>query len=167
MVRISYVPNRETYRNHYGAGGGIPGVFKGDIYQDGYGIGGVIASLFRRVLPVIASTAKSAGKTLLRSGARVLSDVVSGERDLKSSLREHGIEGLKSIVTDIVKPRQKRPTSASSLVALPRKRFRKPNQPPRTTKRAIHPRRQRRRRQNRQQNNRTIGRTSQDIFDKR
>ncbi len=103
MRRVPYIPDGEAYRRHYGAGG-IPGVFRGEVRQDGHGLGGLLSSLFRKVAPLLASTAKTAGKALLRSGAQVLSDVVSGDRDLKSSLKQRGIEGLRTIVSDIVKP---------------------------------------------------------------
>ena len=88
--RIPYIPNRSLYKDYYRAsgGGGLP-VFRG-IHQDGSGL---LGNIFRFAMPLV----KSAGKTLLKSGAEALSDVVSGEKDIKSALKERGLQGLQQV----------------------------------------------------------------------
>lgn len=95
--RAPYVPNREMYLNHYRqrGSGGLP-VFKG-VYQDGSGL---LTNFFRAVLPILRSTAASAGKTILSTGAKTLSDIVSG-KSVKRAVTERGIEGLKDIGRDV------------------------------------------------------------------
>ena len=97
--RVPYTPNVNAYHQHYG--GGIGPVFKGDIYQDGYGLGGIFGSLFRKVVPILKSTAMTAGKTLLKSGADALGDVISGEKDIMSAIKDRGKEGLKQVGSDV------------------------------------------------------------------
>ena len=83
------------YRHDYGHG--LP-VFSGDLHQHGHGIGSFFASLFRKVMPLVSktvvpifkNTAKSAGKSLLRTGTKVLSDVVLDDVNLKESVRRRG-----------------------------------------------------------------------------
>lgn len=89
--RVPYVVNPDLYRDYY-RGSGLP-VFKGS-YQDGSGL---LSSIARFALPLLKGFAKSAGKTFLRSGAQALSDVVSGEKDIKTALRQRGLESLKQI----------------------------------------------------------------------
>ncbi len=105
--RVPYIPNGDAYRAHYGAGSGIGDVFKGDAYQDGYGLGGVLASLFRKAMPILTTAAKTVGKNLLRSGANVVSDIVSGKQDLGSSLKRRGIESLQNVVKDVIGQNQR------------------------------------------------------------
>ena len=103
MTRVPYVPNPELYRVHYGHG--LP-VFVGDVQQDGYGLGGFLSSLFRKVMPIVSKTivpalkrtAKSAGKSLLKTGTRVLSDVVLEDKEFKESLKHRGKEGLNDFI---------------------------------------------------------------------
>ena len=79
---VPYVADPFLYRQHYG--GAIP-VLRGTVHQDGYGLGSLFGSVLRSVLPALKSTAVSAGKTLLRSGAQAMGDIVSGERSVKDS----------------------------------------------------------------------------------
>jgi len=95
----TFVPDRRAYHRHYG--GALP-VFRGTVYQEGYGLGNIFGSLFRSVLPILKTTAASAGKTLLRSGAQALGDIVSGERDVASALKHHSMEGLKNVGKDVL-----------------------------------------------------------------
>ena len=97
--RVPYTPNVNANHQHYG--GGIDRVFKGDIYQDGYGLGGIFGSLFRKVVPILKRTAMSAGKTLLKSGADALGDVISGEKGIMSAIKDRGKEGLKQVGSDV------------------------------------------------------------------
>lgn len=92
--RVTFVPNPSLYLRHYG--GGIP-VFRGTVYQEGYGLGSLFGSLFRSVIPTLKTTALSAGKTLLQSGADVVGDIVEGRRGFKDAVKHRGIQGLKTI----------------------------------------------------------------------
>lgn len=96
-TRVPYVPNRDLYLQHYRqTGGGNLPVFKG-VYQDGSGL---LGDIFRAALPMLRSSALSAGKTLLSSGAKALSDIVSG-RNVKKAVTDRGLEGLKEIGRDV------------------------------------------------------------------
>ena len=95
---VPYVADPLLYRQHYG--GAIP-VFRGTIYQEGYGLGSLFGSVLRSVLPALKSTAISAGKTLLRSGAQAVGDVLSGERNVKEAIRKRGMSGLKTVRKNI------------------------------------------------------------------
>lgn len=102
-MRTPYVPNTQAYLQHYG---GLP-TFRGDLFQDGHGLGSLFGSLVRKVVPLftrhVAPTLKSAGKTFLKSGAEALTDVITGERDLKTAFQERGREGLRNVGKDLVK----------------------------------------------------------------
>lgn len=89
--RVPYVADPDIYKEYY-SGSGLP-IFRGT-YQDGSGL---FSSIGKFAFPLLKNFAKSAGKTLLRSGAQALSDVVSGESDIKSVLRQRGLESLKEI----------------------------------------------------------------------
>ena len=103
MRRVPYIPNSSLYRRHYGHG--LP-VFSGDLHQQGYGIGSFFASLFRKVMPLVSktvvpilkNTAKSAGKSLLRTGTKVLSDVVLDNTNIKESIKRRGKEGFNEFI---------------------------------------------------------------------
>lgn len=101
-MRTPYVPNTDAYIQHYG---GLP-TFRGDLFQDGHGLGSLFGSLARKVVPLfskyVAPTLKTAGKTLLKSSAEAISDVISGERDFKTAFRERGKEGLKNVGKQVV-----------------------------------------------------------------
>ena len=43
----------------------------------------------------------TAGKTLLKSGADALGDVISGEKDIMSAIKDRGKEGLKQVGSDV------------------------------------------------------------------
>ena len=87
----------------------------------GYGLGSLFGALARGVAPIL----KSAGKTLLRSGAEVLGDVISGDRDFSEAVRERGLAGLKSVgrnVTNKVLSSLDQPASGVRRQRKPRKR---------------------------------------------
>lgn len=102
--RVPFVANLDAYRQHYGQRGGNLPIFRGVSHQDGYGVGGgIFSNIFKAFVPVLKNTAKSAGKTLLKSGTRVLSDVVSGESDIKSALKRRGLEALGEVGANVKK----------------------------------------------------------------
>ena len=104
-MRTQYIPDKDKWTAHYGGADLSP--FKGTVYQEGYGLGGLFSSLAKKVLPVLTKTIlptiKSAGKTLVRSGAEALTDVISGEKDIASAFRERGEEGLRTIGSNVAK----------------------------------------------------------------
>lgn len=109
---VPYVADPSSFRRHYKQSGGALPIFHGLSHQDGYGVGGgIFSSLFRKVVPILKGvvapalkkTAKAAGKTLLKSGTNVLSDIISGEKDIKSSLKQHGLEALREVGADVKK----------------------------------------------------------------
>jgi len=102
--RVPFVANLDAYRQHYGQRGGNLPIFRGLPHQDGYGIGGgIFSNIFKAFVPILKNTAKTAGKTLLKTGTRVLSDVVSGERDVKSALKRRGLEALGEVGANVKK----------------------------------------------------------------
>lgn len=83
------------YENYYAhqAGSGIGVVYKGAPYQRGHGIGSFLGGLFRSVLPLLSSGAKTVGKEALSAGVGLLSDMVNArpmEDSIKSRLKEVG-----------------------------------------------------------------------------
>ena len=63
----------------------------------------VVPILSKNVLPALKSTAKEAGKTLLRSGTDILGDVISGEKNFKSAFDDRKKEALSNIRKSVVK----------------------------------------------------------------
>lgn len=86
MGRVRYDPHQcsQNHKVHYGSG--FP-VFQGQIRQDGYGLGGLLSGIFRAAVPMLKPIAKGLAKTALKTGGRVLSDVVGGKRSFGDSLR--------------------------------------------------------------------------------
>jgi hypothetical protein len=58
--------------------------------QKGYGLGAWLSKALSFLKPVLVST----GRTAARAGARVLEDLASGERDVKSSVKRHLKDGV-------------------------------------------------------------------------
>lgn len=95
MGKIAYVPNVNAYRNHYG--GALP-VFRA-YEQRGAGFFG---NLLRSALPLVKSGAKKLLTSGLKTGANILSDVVSGEKNFETALRDRGSEALTDIKKSVV-----------------------------------------------------------------
>lgn len=110
MGRVAFDKSRCRHLHHLHYGSGMP-VFRGELRQDGYGIGGLLSGLFRRALPVLAPVLKSGAKALantaLKTGRRVLSDVVSDRRGFKESLQKHVGDALDPSSPDLPPKRQK------------------------------------------------------------
>lgn len=94
VARQQYVPDYELYNTHY-SGAGIP-VFRGT-HQDGSGL---ISDIFRKAIPILKPLAQTATKALIKTGARALTDIVTGS-DVKSTLRKRALEGLKEVGRDV------------------------------------------------------------------
>ena len=69
-----------------GQHGGAIAAFHGTRVQRGYGLGGLLRGLFRTAVPLLKQGAKAVGKTALKTGAQIASDVLQGG-DIKSSVR--------------------------------------------------------------------------------
>lgn len=76
------------YQHYYShqAGSGIGIVYKGVPHQRGHGIGSFLGGLFRSVLPLLKSGAKSIGKEALNSGVGLISDVFNS-RPMDDAIR--------------------------------------------------------------------------------
>ena len=99
MVRVK-VDHDSCHRNHklhYGSG--LP-VFRGDLRQEGYGIGGIISGLFRQAVPILKPVMKSLGKAALRTGGRVLSDVVRERKPIKDAMKNRILETVDETIGD-------------------------------------------------------------------
>lgn len=78
-------------------------------FQRGYGLGGVLTSIFRRVfpflaanaLPIIKSTAKDAGRNLIKAGLATASDAISGA-NIKESAKTNFKRAGKNIASKAV-----------------------------------------------------------------
>lgn len=82
-MRITYIPVSQKdwlhiIHDQHGAG------FLGYPYQRGAGLGSIFRRIFRAIMPY----AKSAGKSLLSTGADIASDVVSGE-NLETAVKKN------------------------------------------------------------------------------
>jgi len=63
--------------------------------QYGYGLGGILARLFRTtVVPLLKKGAKTVGKRVLETGAKVAHDVIVDRQDLGSSVRKRAREAF-------------------------------------------------------------------------
>lgn len=108
MPRVPYVCDPKAYVEHYG--GGLP-TFRGEVVQEGYGLGNIISGFFRsliplaskHVVPLIKRSAGAVGKSLLRSGANVMKDVILEKKDPKSSLKRHAKTSLEDLISHVGK----------------------------------------------------------------
>ena len=125
MGRVPYYPDYEAYRQHYGSG--LP-VFQGDYYQQqGSGflsslVKKVVPLFTKNVLPALKSTAKSAGLSILNSGTKALTDVISGEKDVKTALRDNSKQALEDVKKSVVKVLDPRSSSTKGRKRTKRKR---------------------------------------------
>jgi len=100
MTRKTYVPNPEMFKSYYvhqaQHGGGTLPAFHGARIQRGYGIGSFLGGLLRSAVPFLKEGAKAVGKTALRTGLNIASDVMEG-KELKSSARTRAIEAKNNL----------------------------------------------------------------------
>lgn len=61
------------------AGNGIGTVYRGSATQKGRGIGSFLSGLFRSVLPILKSGARTVGREALKTGANILGDIVNNK----------------------------------------------------------------------------------------
>ena len=92
----------QLYDDYYKrqSGGEMP-VFSGRRHQRGHGIGSLLGGVFRRfVVPFVRDNAKKVGLNLLKTGASIASDAISG-RSIKESVKDHVPRGIKRTAEDL------------------------------------------------------------------
>ena len=85
----------QYYRNQVGSSDAF---FRGTQIQRGYGLGNILGGLFRTALPILKQGAKGLGKEVLRTGAEIASDALSGpnvKTAAKTRLKQAGARLLK------------------------------------------------------------------------
>jgi len=90
------------YEDYYAkqSGGAMP-VFVKTKHQRGHGLGSMLSGLFRNVvLPFLKRNVGSLAGNVLKTGARVLDDVVRG-KSLKDTVRKRIPEAIKAAARDI------------------------------------------------------------------
>lgn len=81
-----------AYRREYYVGGGsgwssgVGRIYVGNPYQQGSGIGSFFGGIYRFVLPLVKSGAKTVGKEALSTGINIVSDIASN-KDPREALR--------------------------------------------------------------------------------
>lgn len=107
-MRVQHIPNQEKIRDHYVSqaeqrGGTLP-VFRGARNQRGHGLGNVFGSIFRWIKPMVQKTAATAGRELVKTGANIASDALTG-KSLKDAaeqrLKETANRGLDAIQVQV------------------------------------------------------------------
>lgn len=100
-MRKLYCCNPQSYDTHFvQKGGGFP-IYVGSGIQRGHGIGGIFAGLAKMAVPLLKSAAKSAGKTLLRTGAQFAGDLIQG-KNVKDAAKQRAMEAGKSIGRNVL-----------------------------------------------------------------
>lgn len=97
MGKVPFTPNLDIYRQHYG--GALP-VFRGYKHQKGAGFFG---NLLKSAIPIIKSGGKKLLGTTLKTGANILSDVLTGDSNFETAFRNRGKEALTDIKKSVVK----------------------------------------------------------------
>ena len=127
-VQVDHDSCHRNHRLHYGSG--LP-VFRGDLRQEGYGLGGILGGLFRQAIPILKPVMKTIGKAALRTGGRVLSDVVRGKKPIKDAMKDRFLETVDEAIGDNVDDDDDDDASRSRV----RRRKRRRRQPPAKRKR--------------------------------
>lgn len=113
--------SKKTYEDYYTTqvGNGMP-VFMGASVQRGHGIGSLFGALAKSVVPLLKTGGKVLGKQALRSGVKLVGDLMSGQRPQKV-VKRRGMEFLKSTVNQLISPpgerikkKHRRPESSRS-----------------------------------------------------
>lgn len=101
-MRKVYKCNPYCFETHYlHKGGNIP-VFVGAPTQRGHGgLGGIFSGLAKMAVPLLKSAAKSAGKTILKSGAQFAGDILSG-KNIKEAAKRRALDAGKNIGKDVL-----------------------------------------------------------------
>ena len=107
MGRVRYNPEQCKHSHYLHYGSGMP-VFRGEVRQVGFGLGSLLASLARTVLPVLKPVAKSFAKSALKTGGHILSDVVSGKENFKTSTKKRISQALDEQLAGNPTPKKRR-----------------------------------------------------------
>ena len=107
---VGFVRDPRYYENYYlnQMEGGLP-VFHGARHQRGFGVGrriqrgsgffrGIVSGIFPSAFPILKEGAKTVGKQLISSGAKVINDVMDG-RNIKNAAQEHFRNAGESLLT--------------------------------------------------------------------
>jgi hypothetical protein len=74
--------------------------FRGSSYQRGHGLGSIFGNIFRGLRAIMPSVFKTVGRHALTTGVNIANDVLEGKK-LKESVRQHGLQGLKSAAGEV------------------------------------------------------------------
>lgn len=101
-MKVPYVCCTKRFEDHYATqtGNGLP-YYQGVSFQKGYGLGSWFRRIFRTALPFLVKGGQSVGKEVLRTGTRVMSDVLAGE-NVKESTKKRTKEAGKNIARKAV-----------------------------------------------------------------
>ena len=94
-----YICDPHCYTHHSQKGGGFP-IYVGAGVQRGHGIGGLFSGLAKMAMPLLKSAAKTAGKSLLSSGASFAGDVLKG-KNIKAAAKKRALQAGKNIGKDV------------------------------------------------------------------
>lgn len=100
-MKVPYYPEStsELYNYDSQVGGAMP-VFRGKTIQVGSGIGGIFSKMLKGIVPVIKSVAKTAGKQLLHTGAKIGTDMIEGKK-FSESARKNFSAGGKNLLENL------------------------------------------------------------------
>lgn len=85
----------DYYMNQVGHGGPV---YAGTRVQRGSGLGNIFGGMIRAAIPILKRGAKTLGKSAVKTGMRVVSDIASGQ-GFKSSLKRRAGETLGAMLT--------------------------------------------------------------------
>jgi hypothetical protein len=124
-MRKVYICDPHCYDRHYTQKGGGTGnfpVYIGSGVQRGHGIGGLFSGLAKMAIPLL----KTAGKTLLQSGARFAGDLIRG-KNVKLAAKKHALEAGKNIGRNVLSSVQDMVQTPSTSLSLGGNKKRKAN----------------------------------------
>ena len=87
------------YEDYYmtQSGTGMP-IYVGSRGQRGHRIGSVLSGLFRSAVPMLKRGLASFGKHALKTGQRILTDVIDGQ-PIGESAKKHALQGIKDFIS--------------------------------------------------------------------
>jgi hypothetical protein len=95
---VNYYVNQARGRTEQ-SGHGLP-AFAGVRYQRGHGLGSIFGNIFSKIRGALPWFFKTVGKHALKTGVNVATDVLEG-RKVVESLKDRGLEGLKTAAEDV------------------------------------------------------------------
>lgn len=114
-MKVDYCCDRELFRKYYDqSGSGFLNsveVYRGQP-QRGHGLGNFFRSLGRTVMPLISKGARAIGKQVLRTGAEVASDVLSGE-NVGESIKKRSKAAASDALDNYLNRKRKRPAQGA------------------------------------------------------